>query len=345
MPSQTVNKGSDNNNVGIMALNPQTLEERPTIAHSAFFLLASLGALKLSLFNAVGSIGTTTDFLPMDELTKGILSMQRPHDGAFCIRFYDDQDPYFNDNDRSDNNVYDGIEFYPGEAMVALMEIYEQSSLVPGHNIKESTQLAILPAMVRALTFYSNYHREGSCNVNYSIWQVQAFARLVLARSDWRVDDDNTNQAKAAETYVLTLCGDIIDSRSWKELRRGSSFYPNLNTLEIACGLDALAQGLRIATTRVSSSVDSTVVPSIRNEHSVTEDDEILSHLFWYNAKNAISFLKYTQHQVPPMTTGYGGLGYGGVYVMEQRLDVAGHALSALIKIHQLQDRPSETNH
>jgi len=33
---------------------------------------------------------------------------------------------------------------------------------------------------------------------------------------------------------------------------------------------------------------------------------------------------------------GNGGLGYGGIQVFEQRLDVTGHAISALVKLHKL---------
>ena len=36
------------------------------------------------------------------------------------------------------------------------------------------------------------------------------------------------------------------------------------------------------------------------------------------------------------MIVGSGGLGYGGIQVFEQRLDVTGHAISALVKLQKL---------
>jgi hypothetical protein len=87
---------------GVM-LHPDALLESPNIAHSAFCILATIGAMRLSLLKHLP---------PIDALTKGILSMQRP-DGAFRIQF-------------GAQDVKRGIEFYPGEAMVALMEVYGQ---------------------------------------------------------------------------------------------------------------------------------------------------------------------------------------------------------------------------
>ena len=47
---------------------------------------------------------------------------------------------------------------------------------------------------------------------------------------------------------ILWTCAKRYTSRSWKhQLFRGQSFYVNLETVEIACGLDAIAEGIRIA--------------------------------------------------------------------------------------------------
>ena len=67
------------------------------------------------------------------------------------------------------------------------------------------------------------------------------------------------------------------------------------------------------------------------------EDSADLAKLFTMHATNALYFLKWAQDQVSDdCTVGKGGLGYGGVQVMEQRLDVTGHALSALSKLRCL---------
>jgi hypothetical protein len=286
---------------GAITLNRSALQESPNIAHSALFILASAGALRLSLF----SEDNNEIPLPVDGLTRGILSMQR-NDGAFKIEFGASED---------DNNVYRGIEFYPGEAMVALMDVYELSGKTDGI-LDESTRQAILPAMERAFAFYADFYHQGNVGTNYNIWQVQAFARLFDAL---REQTSTKQKATCVAKYVLELCRDIVNSKSWKyELARGSSFYPNLETVEIACGLDALVDGIRVALV-------------------VEEDDKEQATLFWTRATNAVNFLQWAQDQVPPESTvGRGGLGYGGIQVLEQRLDVTGHAISAVTKLYPL---------
>ena len=279
-----------------VALASDILLEPPNIAHSAFVLLASAGALRLSLFQDMSELP------PMDGLTRGILSMQR-EDGAFRIEF-------------GSENFERGIEFYPGEAMVALMDVYELSASMNGI-LDASTRQAILPAMKRAFDFYADFYHQGNVDTNFNIWQVQAFTRLFDALHDSE-DAQSRHEATLLANYVVELCQDIVDSRSWKELARGPSFYPNLETVEIACGLDALAQGIRVAS-KVSRVMEAT--------------------RFGRNAENALNFLKAVQDQVPPEVTGGGGLGYGGIQVLEQRLDVTGHAISALTKLYQIYDK------
>mmetsp|Transcript_5041 Transcript_5041/g.10599 ORF Transcript_5041/g.10599 Transcript_5041/m.10599 type:complete len:105 (-) Transcript_5041:114-428(-) len=91
----------------------------------------------------------------------------------------------------------------------------------------------------------------------------------------------------------------------------GRGFYPNLQTLEIACGLDAVVQGIDVA---------------------YRAGRELEGRMLRAHAKNALAFLKFAQDQVPADSAGAGGLGYGGVQVFEQRLDVTGHAVAALTK-------------
>ena len=280
-----------------VALSSDILLEPPNIAHSAFVLLASAGALRLSLFQDM------TEVPPMDGLTRGILSMQR-NDGAFRIEF-------------GSEDVYRGIEFYPGEAMVALMDVYEVSASSTHGILDASTRQAILPAMERAFAFYADFYHRGNVETNFNIWQVQAFTRLFDALHNSE-NEQNKNQATLVANFILELCQNIVDSRSWKELARGPSFYPNLETVEIACGLDALAQGIRVAL-------------------EVARDMEATR--FWTNAENAVNFLKAVQDQVPPQLIGSGGLGYGGIQALELRLDVTGHAISALTKVHQVHDK------
>ena len=141
--------------------------------------------------------------------------------------------------------------------------------------------------------------------------EALAFAKLY---------DHLTSGQEEARQYVLKLCEGICHSRSWKfQLARGKSFYVNLDTVEIACGLDALAEGLRIIG---------------GDEQDEREDDRDLANLFEIRIRNAVDFLQWAKEQVPvDSNVGQGGLGYGGIQVLEQRLDVTGHAISALIKL------------
>ena len=116
----------------------------------------------------------------------------------------------------------------------------------------------------------------------------------------------------SAWTCAMTLF--VPHRGEFRMFSRGRSFYPNLVTVEIACGLDAVRmQGSRVAF-----------------EQKREEDLKLLLR----NADNAVEFLCWAQDRVPEdAIVGYGGLGYGGLQVMEQRLDVTGHALSGMSKL------------
>jgi len=274
-------------------LHEDVLMEAPNIGHSALLLLGLCNNLRLS--NCGEHEEDTLEMV--DGLTQGILSMQMPN-GAFAIEFGKEDDNYIN-----------GIEFFPGEAMLSLMTVHELS--IQTCLLEESTRNAILPAMARAFQFYSNYYHTQDVDINYNIWQVLAFAKYHDALHDNRTERENVTG------YILEMCQEICQSRSWKyQLARGQSFYINLETVEIAVGLDSLAEGIRIA-------------------QEEKQDD--LAKMFKMHATNALYFLKWATDQVPDScAVGRGGLGYGGVQVFEQRLDVTGHAISALVKLRDL---------
>ena len=326
----------------VSLIDSQFLQEQSTIGHSAFFILATLGIENDSSSTVDNSRLQTGNDGVVDSFVRGILSMQRPKDGAFAIRFPKQLDSIQDQRNDAppddDSNVYNGIEFFPGEAMVALMEAYGMEDNVHSRIVlDESTRQAILPAMMRAFDFYSNHYYQGNVDANYPIWQVQAFSRLYLAISQHHQHEERLlDGTKQVGTYVLDLCQDIVNSRAWKEMKRGSPFYPNLQTLEISCGLDALAIGMRVASHLLMDEVE---IDSSRSSRDLGDTKE----LFWYHSKNAITYLKYMQDLVPQGNVGHGGLGFGGLQVIEQRLDVAGHTLSALIKLHE--DNSSVTGH
>ena len=350
----TDSNNNNNNNSNGIALHCDVLKEIPNIAHNGLLLLTLIGSERLFLKDDDNDLFDNSPNI-IDELTRGILFMQR-NDGAFRTHYSNNSNNgNSNDNDNDDDDVYKGIEFFSGEAMTALMEVYSYYSIdvttVIGIDEQTTTINRILPAMKRALRFYRTYYDEGRCNgsvdVNYTIWQVQAFSRLflVLQQKQQQYYDENNNNnddeiiMNDAADYCLDMCNDIIRSPSWKMLSRGKSFYPNLSTIEIACGLDPLVQG-----TRVAVAVAVAVTKIHHNQHDVSSSSSTLPSsenkndytrlLFMRNIDNAIDFLQWSQDRIPKDSkVGYGGLGYGGFVVMEQRLDVTGHALSAISKL------------
>ena len=263
------------------------LRERSNIAHSGLLVLSCIYAIEASIIDA------TEISAVMNGLVKGILRMQNPN-GSFRIEYgYDD--------------IYKMIEFYPGEAMVGLMEFYEKGNELNIINDGDLHQ-AILLATKNALGFYSELYKNGDVDVNYNIWQVQAFSRLFrIFHTQYDVDES------LCADYCISLCQDIVNSGSWRMLGRGRSFYPNLQTVEIVVGLDALMEGMSIA--RVKSL-----------------DNEI--QRFEMNARNAICFVIFSKDQIDASAlVGRGGLGFGGLTIMEQRLDVTGHAVHGFVKI------------
>ena len=320
--------------------NNTTTTQCLNIAHSSFVVLIALGIHHHQLHNNNDDDGTGPTSRRVRDLVRGILAQQRADDGAFVIP-YDDDDAAAatgddDDEEADDSLVYNGIEFFPGEAMVGLMEFYSAAAADDDDDDDDELRPMILAALQRALLFYTDYFYTHTPDANYCIWQIQAFARLwhVLRRRRQHHDPDNStlsnDNAAAAATvkeYVLAMCDRILASRSWKELARGRSFYPNLHAVEIACGLDAIAQGIRILEEEDDNISDH--VDNNDNHHDV--------RYYWIQAKNAVEYLGTVQDQIKdPAAVGYGGLGYGGVQALEQRLDVTGHALSAFIQLHQL---------
>ena len=294
------------------ALSSDMLREPSNIAHSAFLILATIGAINLNL------IVPSTSTIPLTNLVNGILVMQQ-ETGAFATRF-------------GHTNVLSGIEFYPGEALLALMEAYETP------HVLSPSRSDILPAVKRAFLFYSEFYREGNVDARYTSffgnWQVQCFAKLfdvLRQHQDGPSETAHVGPTQVAHptpndmvsgvnttrvaSYILDLCDAIVQSHPWRQLDRG--VYSQISTVEIACGLEALVEGTRLATTLLDK-------PNHRPK------------LYWLHVQNGVRFLRLIQNQVPQNTAGYGGLGFG-LNAPEQRLDVTGHALNAMISISRLQ--------
>lgn len=278
------------NDEGITLLDSQKLKEQTNIAHSGFLVLVSTLAIQQNLM----SINTSS--IDFEKLLKSILSVQR-HDGAFFTEY-------------GNNDVDKMKEFYPGECMVSLLEAYEHANVTEEEYISSDTKCSIIPAMKLAFQYYSSLYFNEEVDRNYPIWQIQAFARFYHI-----LKKEKDNDSNAVATYVISLCDDINSSVSWKMLNRGPSFYPNLQTIEIACGLDCLTEGLRI----------------------VKHEDEDKVRYYQRSIQNAIEYLHHMQNQIPESATiGKGGLGDSGTYIQSQRIDVTGHSIHGLVKLLSL---------
>jgi len=280
-----------------ITLDRKLMLEPPNIAHNAFLILATVGAVRLGLLEDNEQKKVLP---PINDLANSILAMQQEN-GAFRIHF---------DHD----DIYSGIEFYPGEACLALLDAREVASNHPSLLSADSRQ-AIVPAMERAFAFYSNFYYEGNVGSRYTSffgnWQVQSFVRLWDSLRDRR-DSESVQEASAIADYILDLCCGIVASQPWKALAHGS--YDRLSTVEIACGLEALADGTLVA---------------------LECSQKKLASQYWHAVVQAVHFLEAVQEQVPKDSVGYGGLGYG-LQVQEQRLDVTGHAVNALTKVYKV---------
>lgn len=291
-------------------LESNIVQDPSHIGDSAMMLLVLVNSQKL---------GMHLDSVDASRLVKGlvhgILSQQDDTSGAYRISFVVDGD------------IYQGIEFFPGEAMLALLEVCQ--FFLQGHNggINNSSELCgvILESVQRAYIFYSGYYHqrhENDAGLNFNIWQIQAHCALCRVL----VEIGRLDQAcLISKDMILPMARDVIDSPAWTHsLARGKSFYGNLKTIEIACGLDAIVDVLEVHDYILGKQEE-----RYGDASSLAVSVEELQMCIC----NAVEFLNWSQEQVPEDSIGYGGLGFGGMYVPEQRLDVTGHAVSAMYKL------------
>ena len=281
--------------------------ETSHLGHSALYILATVQALRLGLIP-----DSAVNRQRVEGLVQGILHQQRP-DGAFVTTFCHEDGKRDNtfDSENVDNSIRVGIEFYPGQALLALLQVQRWGAL------PVTTQAALLPSVERALNFYSKYHQTYCPDVNYAIWQLQACAFY-----DRAVSSSSSSSSKKSDMvyhYQQAMTTALLSSRLWQyDLLKGPSYYPNLSTLAVVCGLDALAD--------------------IYGENS-TKTDDPEEHVT-LRIERAVQYLGWSLDRSSSQGQAFRGLGYGGwqhrggvVNRDEQRLDVSGHAISALIKL------------
>jgi hypothetical protein len=79
--------------------------------------------------------------------------------------------------------------------------------------------------------------------------------------------------------------------------------------------------------------LDSDEGPASAEEEESEDENGVANVQLDAETLQAVDFLEWSQNQVPLDGFGRGGLGFGGVLVLEQQLDVTGHAISALTKL------------
>ncbi len=187
---------------GALMLDSARLGEPSGIAHSAFMILSLLdSALPDRLTIAV-------------RLAEGIRRQQRA-DGSFKIYFGRTSD--------------DGLEFYPGEAMLALM-----------HTYATSRDTSLLRSVESGFRYYATRFPPDAVAdllVFYANWQSQYAAPLAASTRD----DALREQARA---YISALHDRVLDSAFYDDVER----HPHRQaTVEVACALEGVNEAYSMA--------------------------------------------------------------------------------------------------
>ena len=189
---------------GYAFLNPDFLGEPSGIAHNAFLLLSLL----------------FSTYSPREEhirpLADGVVKQQR-RDGSYKVYFGDEED--------------DGLDLYPGEAMLALMEAF-----------KETKDARYLESVEKGFSYYkTEYYERGlvapRSEVFFANWQSQ-YCRLLYEATGRKELKDLVKE------YVFTLHDRIIARGFYKKVER----RPRAQfSVEVACALEGICDALSMA--------------------------------------------------------------------------------------------------
>lgn len=254
---------------GALILDRERLGEPSGIAHSAFLMLALLES------DAPGREATVA------ALADGILRQQR-EDGSYRIYFGAEDD--------------EGLELYPGEAMLALMQAYaviHDARLVRsvergfrGHHDR-FPESAIAPDY---LVFYAN-------------WQSQ-YAALLHAHTQ------NETIRSAVRDHVFALHDRIVSARFYDDVER----LPRRQaTVEVACALEGINDAYTIA---------------------ARDGDDRRVRAYERSLRIALAWLLRAQRLDDCFFRERGGFGHS-LTDRTQRIDVTGHVVGGFIKTAQ----------
>ncbi|MFB6352323.1 MAG: hypothetical protein ABEK29_11190 [Bradymonadaceae bacterium] len=251
---------------GALMLEPDRLGEPSGIPHSAFMILA--------LAASDSPARETT----INGLAEGILNQQR-EDGSYRVFFggHDDQ----------------GVEIYPGEAMLALLRVYETSE-DPRHLI----------SVERAFRYYSDRFSPGEISnrlrIFFANWQSQ-YGVLLHGMTDTDL------VRRAVHDYLFELHDYVVDSGFYDHLDDQPDSHA---TVEVASALEGINAGYTVAE-RIN--------------------DEARLETYGRCIRSAMHWLFDAQRHETDNPREQGGFGHSP-NDRTQRIDVTGHAASGFIK-------------
>lgn len=251
---------------GALILDPVRLGEPSGIAHSAFLILALLESQ------------TPARDLVVRALADGILRQQRP-DGSYRIHFGAKAD--------------DGTELYPGEAMVALMQVHDLLR-VPG----------CLASVERGLRFHRQRFPASAMapdeRVFFANWQSQYAALLAKHTED-------VATRREVRDYIFSLHDEILRDQFYERIER----YPSGQaTVEVACALEGVNDAWTIA---------------------ARAGDDARMRAYARCARIALDWLLRAQRQEGCTPRERGGFGHS-LANRTQRIDVTGHVAGGFMK-------------
>jgi hypothetical protein len=249
-----------------LIFDPTQLGEAAGIAHSAFMILALLES------------DIPEHQTMIVALAQGLLDQQRA-DGSYRIYFGSEAD--------------EGLELYPGEAMLALMQTYVAVR-----------DWRYLRSVERGFGYYRDRFPANAVAtadaVFYANWQSQ-YAALLHAntRSD--------ALRRAARDYVFALHDHVLDTRLYDDIERHPMWQA---TVQVACALEGLNDAYTVA---------------------MREKDASLARRYERCIRIALAWLFDAQRLEHCTSRERGGFGHS-LTDRTQRIDVTGHVLSGFIK-------------
>jgi hypothetical protein len=251
---------------GYTIVDPKLLEEPSSIAHSAFMLL--------SLIHSHLSDRKQKALL----LADGILVQQRP-DGSYKIYFGPERD--------------DGLDFYPGEAMLALLEAYKMS------NEKKYLESVEQGFVYYKTKYYDRNRVQLSLLAFFANWQSQ-FCHLLYEYTQ------KEELRREVREYVFQLHDRVIERNFYERVRR----YPEKqDSVEVACALEGLNEAYSIALQE-------------NNDRREAYQESLCISLAYLLKLQCIRRCAKSEK---------GGFGFS-LSNRTQRIDVTGHFVNALIK-------------